>query len=117
MITLQTLKDATAQQVFDQCKAHLLAQGKKSSALVDGRKTCYYKAGDMKCAAGCFISKKQYKPSFENETWNSLVDRNAVPEYHSDLIRALQRIHDGEKPSRWKSKLNVLEKKLNEYSK
>ena len=116
MITLKTLPKATARQVFDQCKKHLLKQMTKSR----NTNYCLYRTFDkagyvMKCAAGCFIAKAEYDPDIENKGWRLLTDRGIVPETHHALIIALQKIHDREKPSRWKGKLNALEKEYNYF--
>lgn len=90
MITLATLPQATAQQVFDQVARHLLTQNARAS---DGR-TCKYREGSLKCAAGCLIGENEYDTKFENASWSILSDRGLVPKQHAELIRELQRVHD-----------------------
>lgn len=90
MITLATLPQATAQQVFDQVARHMLTQNARAS---DGTR-CKYREGSLKCAAGCLISDDEYKTEFENSSWVLLAERGKVPAEHSDLIRELQRVHD-----------------------
>lgn len=92
MITLATLPQATAQQVFDQVTRHLLTQNARAS---DGM-SCKYLEGGLKCAAGCLISETEYTPKFENASWTILSERGLVPKEHASLIRELQRVHDGE---------------------
>ena len=99
MITLSTLKDATAQQVFDQVVTHMIKQGERS--IRHGSKMCLYR-GDkgLMCAAGCLIADDEYQPQFDNGagngggTWDRLVSNQTVPEHHQNLIVALQRAHD-----------------------
>ncbi|UOL48841.1 hypothetical protein [Pseudomonas phage Astolliot] len=90
MITLATLPQATAQQVFDQVARHMLTQNARAS---DGR-SCKYREGSLKCAAGCLIGENEYDTKFENSSWSILADRDLVPKQHMDFIRELQRIHD-----------------------
>ena len=61
MITLKTLPQATAQEVFDQVTQHLLKQGKAARS---GTGACRYRVetrGEiLKCAAGCLIADDEY---------------------------------------------------------
>lgn len=93
MITLATLPNATAQEVFDQVAKHLLAQGKRS-VLVPGGSCAYRGMDDRKCAAGCLIGDDEYSPDIESVPWHALADKGLVPKSHSSLIQALQTIHD-----------------------
>jgi hypothetical protein len=111
VITLATLSQATAQEVFDQVAAHLLHQGEKSQT---GRK-CYYRSmndkGDvLACAAGCLVADDEYSESMESNGWETLEDEN--PEiYSSDhdyLIRLLQGLHDAAPVDRWEYELYKL---------
>lgn len=101
-ITLATLPQATAQQVFDQVATHLLTQGTKS--LNGGR--CAYRASDGRmCAAGCLIGSDEYTSDFENpdagNTWGCIIHRGLAPDAHGLLIRALQSVHDGDRVEIW----------------
>ncbi len=116
MITLKTLPQATAQEVFDQVAKHLLTQMKKSVAkrtaesASDSKDYCMYRGFDgTKCAAGCLISDDEYKLEFENHNWLHLSSTNyLVPEEHCYLITKLQNIHDCYEPEDWRVKLNNL---------
>lgn len=95
MITLNTLSEATEQQVFDQVAAHLLTQNNKSRFGM----TCLYRAEDLdgnilKCAAGVLIADDEYHEGMEDKSWRCLVSEDAVPEAHADFIVALQNVHD-----------------------
>lgn len=90
MITLATLEEATAQEVFDQVVNHLRKQNKQSLA----NSKCLYRYGDLKCAAGCLISDEEYHRDMEGSTWLILVDKLGIPNAHESLIFALQDIHD-----------------------
>ena len=106
-ITLSTLKDATAQEVFDQVKDHLLRQNKKSK--VPETYFCMYRGPDnLKCAAGCLIADEEYKKEFENETWKELVYNGRAPSEHEGLIFRLQKIHDRNSVQYWREELEGL---------
>lgn len=90
MITLATLPQATAQQVFDQVARHMLTQNARST----NGTACKYREGSLKCAAGCLIGDEEYSTTLENQSWSILQERGKVPNEHADLIRELQRIHD-----------------------
>ena len=104
MITLKTLPQATAQQVFDQVVNHLLKQNKR--AVKEGTSSCQYRgAGKTKCAAGCLIANDEYDEAMENKGWLSMVSNEFAPEIHKDLIFELQKIHDNHDIKRWEEEL------------
>lgn len=108
IITLATLPEATAQEVFDQVARHLLTQ--KAKAL-DGN-LCVYLADDgLKCAAGCLIDSKEIN-KISGGDWAALVISEQVPKNHMDLICKLQSIHDDFNPDRWRGKLEILSNEL-----
>ena len=94
MITLATLDQATAQEVFTQVKDHLLKQGERSiSPTCDDN--CAYRGSDGKqCAAGCLMTDKEASTITEGKNWDSLVQMGKVRHFHHALISDLQRIHD-----------------------
>ena len=102
MITLKTLPQATAQEVFDQITAHLLKQGKAARS---GTGACRYRTetaeGVLKCAAGCLIADEEYDRLFENVAWDGLVNDGKVPGQHAQLIWQFQWVHDRELPADW----------------
>lgn len=107
MITLKTLPQATAQQVYDQVKAHLLAQNRKS----ENEEKCLYRGPNgTKCAAGILIGDDEYKPEMDGRQcgWVSLVEQGIVPADHRFLIAELQNLHDDFSPDRWRIKLEEL---------
>lgn len=108
MVTLATLPQATAREVFDQVKAHLLKQNQTCIA----NDICVYKHENLKCAAGCLISDEEYSNDFEGNMWSELVEQKLVPDNHSELIERLQAIHDNEFVYQWEYELNQLEKEL-----
>jgi hypothetical protein len=102
MITLETLKTATEQEVFDQVARHLLIQNKQ--CLIGSE--CAYRSPDgLKCAAGCLIGDDEYKPYFESRPWDWLVGNGDTPNHHSFLIDRLQKVHDHCLPFQWKEQL------------
>ena len=114
-ITLKTLSQATEQQVFDQAYKHLINQGKRSVSddNILHSPCVYLSDKGLKCAAGCFISKDEYKPEFENNLWCGLVYSFGVPKEHYDLIIGLQSIHDNIIVELWKEKLFELAQEFN----
>ncbi len=115
MITLKTLPQATAQQVYDQAKEHLLKQNAKS--MTDGSGTlegCLYRGPNgLKCAAGCLIADEEYKIDMEGRSWSSLVQDGYVPDYLKNLISELQTMHDQNMPSLWPTELELLAQRHN----
>lgn len=109
MITLETLPQATAQEVFDQIVQHLLKQGKQA---ISGTGACRYRTetqGEvLKCAAGCLIADDEYDRKFEGESWGGLVKRHRVPDKHALLISSLQKMHDTCLVSEWPERLQQL---------
>jgi hypothetical protein len=104
-ITLATLQTATAQQVFDQVRDHMLRQMRRSKLAQTGP-TCAYRSHDgLSCAAGCLIGDDEYTPAFEKGAWGELVRKGAVPAAHAALIRELQGVHDGFMPEHWEREL------------
>lgn len=118
MITLKTLPQATAQQIFDQVANHLLTQNKRAGEPIIDETTgleigvrCQYKdKNGLKCAAGCLIADNEYDPEFEERIWEQLTSKNLVPNNHSDLIGELQKLHDTHyiDPIDWKKELTSL---------
>lgn len=99
MITLATLHEATAQQVFDQVVAHLKKQGRQSTLAGIGQ--CAYRGeGGLKCAAGCLIADSEYDFDMDNAdhdtNWMWMVSQGYASQYHATLISDLQGIHDSE---------------------
>ena len=103
MITLKTLPEATAQQVFDQVAAHLLKQNKTSET----GPYCAYRSEDgLKCAAGCLIGEDEYdEDAMEGQNWLALTAKDLAPHHHEGLIHALQFIHDNKDPEEWRASL------------
>lgn len=109
MITLATLSQATAQEVFDQVAVHLLTQDKQSKS----NKGCVYRnSKGLRCAAGCLISDDEYLAEMETHDWEFLIDEHLVPEFHHELIKSLQNIHDAYDPIDW---LETLVETAEEY--
>ena len=76
-------------------------------------KFCMYKAGELKCAAGCLIGDDEYQDDFEGEAWGGLVRRKIAPNKHFLLISKLQFIHDVYEPKHWEEKLKELAEEFN----
>lgn len=126
MITIATLPNHTAQEVFDYIANHLLSQGEKCQDFDDDSSpVCVYRNSDnQSCAAGCLFGPGEYKSSHEGNDWLRLRDKGIVPGFHCGLITALQRIHDTRTADEWYKELNQLAKdldlnrtNLNQYAK
>lgn len=113
-ITLATLSEATAQEVYSQVRNHLLTQGRKSERWCKDEQLrniaiCVYHSEDgTRCAAGCLVADEEYSESFEGDSWAGLVRRGWVPDTHSALIERLQMIHDSFPPADWLFSLDYL---------
>lgn len=103
MITLKTLPQASAQEVFDQVAEHLLTQNEQSY----GDDMCRYRSFGLKCAAGSLIGHDEYQSMFEGKAWNILTDKGLVPAAHQDLIVSLQMVHDDFSPKAWRRRLQI----------
>lgn len=85
-ITLATLADASRFEVVQQSAEHLLRQNSRCEEEVStGRTACRYRSGKKRCAAGVFISDREYNYHMEeqgvgsprppwNGTWRSCGD-------------------------------------------
>lgn len=106
MITLKTLDQASAQEVFDQVAEHLLTQNRKSFDMKYPDMCAYRGQDDLKCAAGCLIADDEYNKEMEGCSWDDFSMHS--PKKHFDLICKLQNIHDFHEPYEWKEKLKEL---------
>lgn len=118
IITLATLEEATAQEVFDQVANHLLTQYRKSQRMYADPDypemeypICLYRGpDDTKCAAGCLISDEEYREDCEKkafcEAYEILMDRPC--KCHKGLILDLQKCHDYSTPFTWKTELHKI---------
>lgn len=89
-------KQSDKQYLFDKSLAHIRKQGGPS---IDAdSKTCMYRNGTLKCAAGPFI--KTYSAKMERKDWTTLVDIGFRSELdarafkHASFVGDLQRCHD-----------------------
>lgn len=108
MITLKTLPQVTAQEVFDQVARHLLTQ-KERSQIAESR--CAYRGEDgLMCAAGCLLDDEEYLAIEKHNmsSWLALTVAGKVPHAHAKLISDLQKIHDGEDAEYWSKELEAL---------
>jgi hypothetical protein len=103
MITLATLPEATAQEVFDQVAYHLLRHKKKS--MTAGGFCAYLNDDGLQCVTGCLINEDEYLRSMEGNNRHGVVMLGLAPSKHEKLIGALQDIHDNFTYSCWKKML------------
>lgn len=107
-ITLATLPQATAQEVYNHVARHLLTQKERST---NCGAACMYRGNfNLKCAAGCLISDDEYSPDMEDTGWQALIREKVVPRKHGALIQELQNIHDNINPDEWQAELDLLAK-------
>lgn len=93
-ITLATLPQATAQEVFDQAVGGVIAQGKPAMSNNMG---CVYRAGTLACVAGQLMSDDDVTTvgGPEAGSWRYLQNQNRLPSRaHFELIWAMQTGHD-----------------------
>ena len=115
MITLKTLKYATAQEVFDQVAEHLLAQKQQSLDPDKYNDICVYRAPEgLKCAVGCLIADDEYLKEWEGKGW-AIIGPNIALDLgidfdreHESLLIKLQSVHDNYEPELWLTNLKKL---------
>lgn len=109
MITLATLSQATAQEVFDQVVQNLIKQGVKSKKPMSPG--CNYRTElpdgtVLKCAAGWLIADNEYNLEMDegaDTSWSGLVEAKLAPSKHGLMIEELQKIHDNYEPHEWEN--------------
>jgi hypothetical protein len=115
MSTKQTGKRVrfTNQQTFDIVVKHLRKQGKRATS--PETNTCQYrikcKGKILKCAAGCLIPLKLYKPSLEGKMAKITNGPGKILRklgHNLDLLTELQQIHDRTEVNFWEDKLKIL---------
>lgn len=109
-VTLATLPQASAQEVFDHVARHLLTQLERSTVSnTDNAFGCKYRLKDgsatLMCAAGSLIADNEYDQDMEDQDWEMLVDHERVPDAHRDLIQELQETHDKWLVREWADRL------------
>ena len=112
-VTLDNLKESSAQEVFDWIVYNLLMQNEKS-AVFTTRQDCRYRAQRgikvLRCAAGWIMTDAQYQSSWEGKSWYYIAAELHMSEHHQDLVDRLQTIHDwmGTSPENWPSAFKSL---------
>lgn len=111
-ITLATLPQATAQEVFDQVATHLLTQMAVSREGSVGSRCLYRSPTGLACAAGCLIADDEYDPVFDTSgdgtSWGGLIYADMVPNTHQGLVGELQDVHDQFSPNEWLDELRAV---------
>lgn len=103
------------QETFNTIVRHLRAQGVKSHVWdwqTQGY-MCYYRRGDLKCAAGCLIPDELYKPEMEN---NGILQVDKVFNLNLPdiaLVSRMQRIHDNCHVRDWEHHFKMAAKEFN----
>lgn len=107
-VTLNTLDQVTAQEVFNHVVRGLKAQKYKQSLNCPDGSFCAYRGTDgRKCAAGLCMTDAEKAAierwkgaSIEGQNWYGLYLNDLVPAHHYKLIKDLQSAHDcGSLPS------------------
>lgn len=106
------------QEIFNKVYRHLLSQGKRS---INNNGMCEYRTGDgLKCAVGCLIDDKDYKPSLEGTAVNNsqvviALESSGInmADGIADMLFELQDIHDNHPAHTWKDVLKDLARGLN----
>ena len=112
------------QNIFDRVATHLLTQ-KKRAAIKRPEHTvfaCRYRTQEgLSCAVGCLLSDRVAKKGDRlsatgagGSVWD-LANHGFLPKTLSDddtlrLLSSLQIVHDGNKPSTWKTRLRKVAK-------
>lgn len=110
------------QEIFDKVARHLLRQKKKAR----DAHGCRYRVGDLRCAIGCLIPKRLYKPIIEGKGAYSFVDKGqneggevaraigkkiGLHASHRKLLQDLQSVHDFKYPPHWLEELQKVARK------
>ena len=97
----------TNQQTFDKIVRHLR---KQNSVAKESDGSCSYLASDgKKCAAGCLITKGEYRPEFEGKSVSDIDGRGLTEVgkfiqnkgHNIRLVRVLQDVHDNKSICFW----------------
>lgn len=140
-ITLASLPQARAQDVFNHCARHLMRQMQQSRrfSTVSQSTPCAYRGENgMKCVAGACIADDEYIPLMDDPLllaqrkcdtlgyltvgelehgvttrWGNLVELGVVPKAHCCLIQWLQSVHDQHQPQDWDFELRKLAEQFN----
>jgi hypothetical protein len=89
--------------------SHLLAQNERSARV----ESCKYRFAGLKCAVGCLIDDEHYSEKLEGRGADhhdvlQAVEASIGEKPNSDLLCALQAIHDIEAPEEWEFELKKL---------
>ncbi len=115
MISMATIHNNTAQEIFDFVAVHLLTQ-KRKSMMIDPNypeePICAYRGeGDTKCAAGACIADEDYRIEFEGKNADFVSARitgKYLTCYPAEILLSLQYIHDQIDEVEWKDQLSYL---------
>ena len=111
----------TNQEILDKAVGGLLTQNARSTLGVDSDTCMYRGAGGLKCAVGQLIPDNLYTESMENIGVRDLfvmygdamsgagLDQNE----HMLFLSDLQRVHDGNQPSKWRTIYKNIGERMN----
>lgn len=102
----------TNQTAFNRVVRHLRKQGEKSIANINHVDKCRYRGPrGLKCAIGCLIPDKEYRPSLEGLVASAIVNRcPTIKNLDVKLLDGLQFIHDNIPICSWESELEIIAK-------
>ena len=92
------------QKTFNIVVRHLRKQGKQAIVKDGVGNNCRYRTPEgLKCAAGCLIPDKKYRPSMEGEACFSERIANVLIKHNHDpaFVAQLQGIHDNTPVDKW----------------
>ncbi len=89
--------ETTAQMIFDESVGFILRQRRPSVvASLSPETNCRYRTpSGLRCAVGALIGDDEYRPAMEGQTARMVVAGIPRLKFHADLLRDLQRAHDG----------------------
>lgn len=101
-VTIHTLQEATAQEVFNHIAWHLLTQNKRAATTKD---TCRYRFGEFSCSIGCLMPDKDYNPAWEGTSYQNIIKSPSGVTPHKLLLGDLQIVHDWRATTEWTTQL------------
>lgn len=106
MITIHTLANYSAQEVFGYLVEKMLVQNKVSTSGDEGDSSYYGTDNDgnfdgTRSPAGWLIPSEDYLWNFEGYTWKFHVETGRVPADHAELIYWLNAVHGDYNPEDW----------------
>jgi hypothetical protein len=102
------------QETFNTIVRHLRAQGGKAQVWDEVKQNymCYYRLGDLKCAAGCIIPDEFYMPDMEHKRILRVDEEFSLNLPDIMLVERMQGIHDNCPVPEWEAKFEEVAKEF-----